>query len=384
LCHQWRHNPTNRALVIDLTYAYKVKALFDARNNPYVKNKHMSKIKKIEPITSIPIKDDEYVKLVSHISDLWDDARNKAFQAVNTSLLMANWHTGEYIVEFEQKGETRAKYGEALLVNLSKDLTRLKGRGFSRSNLSYMRKFYLAFPKCETVSHKLSWSHYFELLKCDDALEMQFYLNQSIQENWSVRSLKRQIGTSLFQRLALSTDKSGILAMAQEGYQVSRPADLIHDPFVLEFTGLPKQKRYKENELENALKKHMETFLLELGRGFAFIGRQYLIPIGSRRFKVDLVFYHAILKCYVLIDLKRSEIRHQDIGQMNMYINYFKAEICQPDDNPPIGIVLGANKDELLMEYALAGIDNNLFAARYQLYLPNKAELQEQLNQLME
>jgi predicted nuclease of restriction endonuclease-like (RecB) superfamily len=344
----------------------------------------MSKIKKIEPITSIPIKDDEYVKLVSHISDLWDDARNKAFQAVNTSLLMANWHTGEYIVEFEQKGETRAKYGEALLVNLSKDLTRLKGRGFSRSNLSYMRKFYLAFPKCETVSHKLSWSHYFELLKCDDALEMQFYLNQSIQENWSVRSLKRQIGTSLFQRLALSTDKSGILAMAQEGYQVSRPADLIHDPFVLEFTGLPKQKRYKENELENALKKHMETFLLELGRGFAFIGRQYLIPIGSRRFKVDLVFYHAILKCYVLIDLKRSEIRHQDIGQMNMYINYFKTEICQPDDNPPIGIVLGANKDELLMEYALAGIDNNLFAARYQLYLPNKAELQEQLSQLME
>ena len=344
----------------------------------------MANIKKIEPIVPVTIMDDEYVKLVSQISDLWKTARNSALQAVNTSLLMANWHTGEYIVEFEQKGEARAKYGEALLVNLSKDLTRLRGRGFSRSNLSYMRKFYLAFPKCETVSHKLGWSHYFELLKCDDAMERQFYMHQAIRENWSVRGLKRQINSSLFQRLALSTDKAGVLAMAQEGHQVSKPSDIIRDPFVLEFTGFPKQKRYKENELEAALKKHMETFLLELGRGFAFIGRQYIIPIGARQFKVDLVFYHAILKCYVLIDLKRSEIRHQDIGQMNMYINYFKTEICQPDDNPPIGIVLGAKKDELLMEYALAGIDNNLFAARYQLYLPNKAELQEQLNQLME
>ena len=344
----------------------------------------MANIKKIEPIAPITITDDEYVKLVSHISNLWEEARNNALQAVNTSLLMASWHTGEYIVEFEQKGEARAKYGEALLVNLSKDLTRLRGRGFSRSNLSYMRKFYLAFPKCETVSHKLGWSHYFELLKCDDTMEMQFYMHQAIRENWSVRGLKRQINSSLFQRLALSTDKAGVLAMAQEGHQVSQPSDIIRDPFVLEFTGFPKQKRYKENELEVALKKHMETFLLELGRGFAFIGRQYTIPIGTRQFKVDLVFYHAILKCYVLIDLKRSEIKHQDIGQMNMYINYFKTEICQPDDNPPIGIVLGAKKDELLMEYALAGIDNNLFAARYQLYLPNKAELQAQLNQLME
>jgi predicted nuclease of restriction endonuclease-like (RecB) superfamily len=214
-------------------------------------------------------------------------------------------------------------------------------------------------------------------------MEMQFYMTQAIQENWSVRGLKRQIDSSLFQRLALSTDKAGVLALAQEGYQVAKPSDVIHDPFVLEFTGLPTQKRYKETDLEKALKKHMETFLLELGRGFAFIGRQYILLIGSRRFKIDLVFYHTILKCYVLIDLKRNEIKHQDIGQMNMYINYFKTEICQPDDNPPIGIVLGAKKDELLMEYALAGIDNNLFAARYQLYLPNKDELQEQLNHML-
>lgn len=343
----------------------------------------MANTNKIEQQKALTVTDPEYVRLVTQISKIWDDARTHAISVVNTSLLMANWHTGEYIVEFEQKGEAKAEYGKQLLVNLSKDLTRLRGKGYSLSNLFNMRQFYLRFPKFQTLSGKLSWSHYLELLKCADPMEMQFYMTQAVQENWSVRGLKRQINSSLYQRLALSTDKEGVLAIAQQGYQVAKPSDLIHDPFVLEFTGLPAQKRYKESELEAALKKHMETFLLELGRGFAFIGRQYIIPIGSRRFKVDLVFYHTILKCYVLIDLKRAEIKHQDIGQMNMYINYFKTEICQPDDNPPIGIVLGANKDELLMEYALAGIDNNLFAARYQLYLPNKEELQEQLNRML-
>ena len=196
--------------------------------------------------------------------------------------------------------------------------------------------------------------------------------------------IRDRINSSLFQRLALSTDKEGVLALANEGHQVLTPTDIIHDPYVLEFTGIPLQKQYKETALEKALKKNMEQFLLELGRGFAFIGRQYIIPIGARKFKVDLVFYHTILKCYVLIDLKRAEIKHNDIGQMNLYLNYFKNEICQPDDNPPIGIVLGAKKDELLMEYALQGIDNQLFAARYQLYLPNREELQEQLNILLE
>lgn len=329
-------------------------------------------------------KDPEYVRLLDHISSLWEQAKANAAIAVNTELLNANWQTGQYIVEFEQGGNARAKYGDKLLVNLSKDLTRLKGKGFSKSNLVYMRKLYLAFPKSETLSHQLTWSHYFELLKCDDDIEMQFYMRECINERWSVRELKRQINSSLFQRLALSTDKAGVLALANEGHQVMNPTDIIRDPYVLEFTGLPQQKRYKESELEKALKANMETFLLELGRGFAFIGRQYVIPIGARRFKVDMVFYHAILKCYVLIDLKRAEIKHGDIGQMNLYLNYFKNEICQPDDNPPIGIVLGANKDELLMEYALQGIDNQLFAARYQLYLPNRDELQKQLNLLLD
>ena len=252
------------------------------------------------------------------------------------------------------------------------------------SALTYMRKFYIAFPKCATVSHILSWSHYLEILKCENSLEREFYVKECVKEQWSVRALKRQIKSSLFERLALSTDKKGVLALANEGHQVTTPTDIIRDPFVLEFTGLPTQKKYKESELESALKTNMEKFLLELGRGFAFIGRQYVMQIGSRRLKVDLVFYHCILKCYVLIDLKRNEIKHNDIGQMNLYLNYFKTEICQPDDNPPIGIVLGSKKDEILMEYALQGIDNKLFAAKYQLYLPNKAELQAELNRLLD
>lgn len=331
-----------------------------------------------------PATNSQYEQLVFQISKLWNTAKSKAVVAVNTELLKANWLTGQYIVEFEQGGNAKAKYGDRLLINLSKDLTRLNGRGFSRSVLTYMRKFYLAFPKCATVSHILTWSHYIELLKCDDEVELHFYMNECIKQGWKVRELKRQINSALFQRIALSTDKKGILELANGGHRVTTPSDIIHDPYILEFTGLPVLKRYKETDLENALKINMEKFLLELGKGFAFIGRQYIIPIGTRRFKVDLVFYHAILKCYVLIDLKRAEIKHGDIGQMNLYLNYFKNEICQPDDNPPIGIVLGAKKDELLMEYALQGIDNNLFAARYQLYLPNKAELQAQLNLLLE
>ena len=344
----------------------------------------MNKDLTIKQKSILQIEDSEYVRLVSLISEVWEKAKGRASIAVNTELLDANWQTGRYIVEFEQHGNVKAEYGKQLLTNLSKDLTRLRGKGYSRSNLFSMRLFYVRFPKIQTVSGQLTWSHYLELLKCDDPLEMQFYMKECINEGWKVRDLRRQINSSLFQRLALSSDKEGVLALANEGHQVQSAADIIRDPFVLEFTGLPRQRRYKEKDLEDALKAHMEQFLLELGRGFAFIGRQYVVPIGSRRFKVDLVFYHCIVKCYVLIDLKRAEIKHGDIGQMNLYLNYFKTEICQPDDNPPVGIVLGARKDELLMEYALQGIDNQLFTARYQLYLPNREELQTQLNRLLD
>ena len=282
------------------------------------------------------INDVDYQQLIDSITTLWGEAKAKAFTAVNTELLDANWQTGKYIVEYEQGGKHKAEYGKQLITNLAKDLTARNGKGFSRSNLIYMRKFYLTFQKSETVSHQLTWSHYFELLKCENALEMQFYFKECIKEGWKVRELKRQMKSCLFQRLALSTDKEGVLALANEGHQVQTPQDIIRDPFVLEFTGLPKQKRYKESDLEKALKDNMEQFLLEMGRGFAFVGRQYMMQIGSRQFKVDLVFYHCILKCYVLIDLKRAEIKHGDIGQMNLYLNYFKAEVCQPDDNPPL------------------------------------------------
>lgn len=338
----------------------------------------------MEDRTLINSHDIAYLQLIDSITVLWDSAKTKAISAVNTELLEANWQTGKYIVEYEQQGKERAEYGKQLLVSLAKDLTSKKGKGFNRTNLTYMRKLYLAFPKCGTLSHKLTWSHYYELLKCDNPLEMQFYYNEAIKEGWKVRELKRQMKSCLFQRLALSTDKAGVLALANEGHQVQTPQDIIRDPFVLEFTGLPKQKYYKESELEKSLKDHMEQFLLEMGRGFAFVGRQYVMQIGSRQFKVDMVFYHCILKCYVLIDLKRAEIKHGDIGQMNLYLNYFKTEVCQPDDNPPIGIVLGARRDELLMEYALEGITNQLFVARYQLYLPKREELQAQLDKVLD
>lgn len=239
--------------------------------------------------------DAAYQKLIDNITTLWGEAKSKAITAINTELLDANWQTGKYIVEYEQGGKQRAEYGKRLLVNLAKDLTARNGKGFNRTNLTYMRKLYLAFPKCGTLSHKLTWSHYYELLKCDNALEMQFYYKESIKECWKVRELKRQMKSCLFQRLALSTDKAGVLALANEGHQVQTPQDIIRDPFVLEFAGLPKQKRYKESDLEKALKDHMEQFLLEMGRGFAFVGRQYSMQIGSRQFKVDLVFYHCIL-----------------------------------------------------------------------------------------
>ncbi len=319
-------------------------------------------------------------RLFRKLSDLFSQ---HAAETVNTELLSANWETGRFIVEYEQKGHLRAEYGTNRLDRLSRDLTIRRGKGFSRSNLTYMRKLFIAFPKRETLSHKLSWSHYFELLKCEDKMEMQFYYNEAINQKWKVRELKRQIKSSLFQRLALSTDKEGILSLAHKGHHIMTVDDIIHDPYVLEFTGFSPLEQYKESDLERALKDNMEKFLLELGRGFAFVGRQYMIPIGSRRFKVDMVFYHCILKCYVLIDLKRDEIEHGDIGQMNLYLNYFKNEVCQPDDNPPIGIVLGAKKDELLMEYALQGITNQLFIAKYQLYLPKREELQKQLDLIL-
>lgn len=327
---------------------------------------------------------DEYSNLLEHIGSVLQSARGKVARSVNTILIDTYWQIGKYIVEFEQRGKARADYGDEVINRLSADLRICYGKGFSRSNLFMIRQFYLRFPKIQTVSGLLSWSHYIELLKLDDPLEMNFYARQCELEHWSVRELKRQRDSMLFHRLALSTDKQGVLQLAQEGKTVEQPEDILRDPYVLEFTGLPTIPAPKEEDVERALIDNLQTFLLELGKGFAFIGRQYRISIAGRHLYVDLVFYHRILKCFVLIDLKRGEIQHEDIGQMNLYLNYFKSEENTEGDNEPIGIVLGSSKNKLMMQYAMQGITNNLFAARYQLYLPNREELERELQRVVD
>jgi predicted nuclease of restriction endonuclease-like (RecB) superfamily len=267
-----------------------------------------------------------YSLLIDNIGSTVTEGRQKAFTQINTTLVETNWNIGHHIIEFEQSGSERAEYGSQLLLTLSKDLTAKYGKGFSRSNLFQCRQLYLQFPKIQTLSGKLSWSHYCEILKADDHLEISFYVKQCETENWSVRELKRQMKSMLFHRLALSTDKTGVLKLAEKGQIVTTPLDVVKDPYVLEFLDLPQKQVYLESDLEEALTSNLQSFLLELGRGFAFVGRQYRINIGGRQFKIDLVFYHRILKCFVLIDLKRGEIDHHDIGQMNLYLNYFKKE----------------------------------------------------------
>ena len=326
----------------------------------------------------------EYSQLIDQIGDLLEKARNNIATAANTILVKTYWTVGQYIVEYEQQGNAKANYGDELIGRLSQDLRIRYGKGFSRSNLFMTRSFYLRFPKIQTLSGILSWSHYIELLKVDDPLEMEFYAKQCEKEHWSVRELKRQRDSLLFHRLASTKDKEGVLALSHEGQEITKAEDVIKDPYVLEFAGIPDTRLPKEGELENALIDHLQSFLLELGRGFAFIGRQYRISIAGRHLYVDLVFYHRILKCFVLIDLKRGEIQHEDIGQMNLYLNYFRKEENTEGDNEPIGIVLGSSKNQVMMEYAMQGITNQLFAARYQLYLPKREELLAQLNKIME
>jgi predicted nuclease of restriction endonuclease-like (RecB) superfamily len=325
-----------------------------------------------------------YKSLIQQIGELLKTGREQAGRAINTILVQTYWQIGRHIVEFEQGGKTKAEYGAELLDRLSKDLTLEFGKGFSRSNLFQIRQFYIRFPKIQTLSVQLSWSHYIELLKAENDLEISFYTKQCEKENWSVRELKRQMKSMLFHRLTLSKDKAGVLGIAESGAEIQKPADIIKDPYVFEFLGIPHQYHYKEGELEEKLIQNLEQFLLELGKGFAFIGRQYKISLANRHFFVDLVFYHRILKCFVLIDLKRGEIEHNDIGQMNLYLNYFAKEENVEGDNPPIGIVLGAYKDHILVEYATENISNQLFISKYQLYLPDKALLSAELEKLLE
>lgn len=331
------------------------------------------------------LKNKEYQKLVGQISDTYQQGQKNVAITVNAHLVETYWKIGQQIVEFEQGGNTKAEYGKMLLPTLSKDLSLAFGKGFSLSNLNRIRQFYIVFPISAELPHNLSWTHFVELLKIDDPLERSFYAKQTALENWSSTQLIRQKKSSLFLRLASSKDKEGILKLANQGQIIEKPTDLIKEPYILDFLKIPEPYHLSETELEKRIVENLQHFLLELGKGFAFIGRQYRITLGNRHHYVDLVFYHRILKCFVLIDLKKEEAGYEDVGQMNMYLGYFENEENTEGDNPPIGIVLAKEKDELLVQYAIHNISSQLFVSKYQLYLPNREELQnlilQQLNQ---
>ena len=328
-------------------------------------------------------RNDGYRQLLEQISGVYTQGQIRAVQAVNTQLVETYWQVGRHIVEFEQEGNLRAEYGKALLSQLAADLGVRHGKGFNRSNLIYMRMFYLRYPISVTPSHLLSWSHYLELLKLDDDLERGFYEKQAIAERWSVAELKRQKASSLFLRLAASKDKAGILQLAAQGQIVAQPADLLREPYVFEFLKIPEPYQVSETQLETLLCDHLQPFLLELGKGFTFVGRQYRVTINNTHYRVDLVFYHRILRCFVLVDLKLGEVRHDDIGQMNLYLGYFANEENVEGDNPPVGIILSRNKDELLVEYATYGMNSQLFVQKYQLYLPDREALKAEIERTL-
>ena len=323
--------------------------------------------------------DSSYQQLLGRISEVYTSGRLRALQAVNAVLTETYWRIGHDIVEFEQGGKTRADYGKALLNSLSRDLTLRHGRGFSRSNVIRCRQFYLTYPKGATPSHLLSWSHWVELLKIDDPLERGFYEQQTVSEKWSVRELQRQKKSTLFLRLAAGKDKDAILQLSRQGQVINQPEDILREPYVFEFLKIPEPHNISESDLETRLFDQLQSFLLELGKGFTFVGRQYRITLNNTHYRVDLVFYHRILRCFVLLDLKIDDVAHHDIGQMNLYLGYFAAEENVEGDNPPIGIILTRHRDELLVEYATYQMNSQLFVQKYQLYLPDREELRRQL-----
>ena len=337
--------------------------------------------------TAIQMPDSDLMQLADRIVAVIEQGKQQLAISINQTMKSTYWNVGRHIVEFEQQGNARAKYGSSLLSRLAKILRARVGRGYSHPNLNNMRKFYLMFPILQTsdksvlpnfqMSEKLTWSHICELITIDDPLEREFYLNECVAAGWTVDALHRQKESGLFMRLALSKDKKGVMELAQKGQQIQTAEDVVKDTYTLEFLGIDDKKRYKERDLEQKLIDNMQKFLLELGKGFTFVGRQYVLMINNVRYHVDLVFYHRILKCFVLIDIKRGAVKHKDIGQMNMYMGYFAKEENVEGDNPPIGIVMSHYKDELLVEYATYGMDSNLFVSKYELFLPNKEELRK-------
>ena len=323
---------------------------------------------------------------VSEIRALLKTSRKSIAQQVNQELLSTYWKIGEVIVRYEQNDSVRAAYGEKTLLQLSKALTKELGKGFSRSNIYNMRQFYLSYPIFQSVTGKLSWTHYCELLSISDKDKRSFYEKEAVNAGWSVREMKRQIDSSLFERLLLSrgdANKEQVLALAEKGVDYAKPEDIIKDPYVFEFLGLPEEKPFLESDLEAALVRQIEDFLLELGRGFMFVGTQQRVTVNNTHYYVDMVFYNKILHAYVLIELKTTKLTPEAAGQINMYLNYYAAEVNDPEDNPPIGIILCTDKDSVAAEYALGGLSNQIFASRYVLYMPNKEQLIKQVEEVL-
>lgn len=366
--------------------------------------------------------------IIDKISALLELARKRVATTVNQTMVLAYFEIGRMIVEEEQNGENRAEYGKELLQDLSLHLTAKYGRGFSETNLKQMRFFYVAYSyrirqtlsdefqvaenKEDTISRtlsaeseanlnllsallqrvdseqdeifqnfNLSWSHYLKLMRIDDINERKFYEIESFKNNWSVRELQRQYDSALYTRLSLSKNKEEILQLSEKGQIIEKPQDLIKDPYILEFLGLPEKNAYSENDLEQKLIDKLEHFLLELGKGFTFVARQERISFDEKHFRIDLVFYNRILKCFVLIDLKIGELKHQDIGQMQMYVNYFDREKRLEDENKTIGIILCQDKSKALVEYTLPENNNQIFASKYMTVLPSKEELEKLLTE---
>jgi len=322
-------------------------------------------------------------KLIENIRVLLQNARGKVASFVNTELLSTYFEIGKMIVEYEQSGKNKAKYGAGIIDNLSSELTREFGKGFSRSNLKNIRNFYLMKQKSQTLSGELTWSHYCELLIVSDEQARNFYEREAVNSRWSVRELKRQIQSSLFERLLLTNGKDKqkkVYELSQAGQILSQPQDIIKEPYVFEFLGLPEKALVKETKLEKLLTERMKEFLLELGKGFMFVGSQQRITLGNEHYYVDLVFYNKILKAYVLIDLKTGKFKHENVGQINTYLNYYEKEVNEVGDMKPIGIVLCADKDDIEVEYALGGISSNIFASKYSFVLPNKEKLIDELS----
>ena len=317
-------------------------------------------------------------ELLDSISKIISDARKRVSQAINNELIIAYWNVGKEIIEKEQKNNIDNQTSRQIILQLSKQLTERLGNGFSRSNLFNMRKFYISFPNVQTLSGHLSWSHICELLVIEHQSKRDFYLAQTQENKLSVRDLRKQIERCVYER-TLTNKTSENQKTITKVVKKYNPANIIKDPYVLDFLDLPENEHIEECELENRLILHLEKFLLELGHGFMFVGRQKRITINNTHYYIDLVFYNKILRSYVLIELKTRKLQIEDGGQVNTYLNYYKTEINDEYDNPPIGIILCAEKDEIAAEYILSGFENNVFASKFITVLPDKHQLEEQV-----